>query len=157
MNTKKQNSGPPSRLMAGLLLVMGAAFVSSVSASAETDKPVQKADDNSCIFSRTVNNWRALDSRNLVIWAPNRKDAYHVTLGFPLNDLKGVEDIAVIDRDGDGRLCGYGRDEIATKGGPLPEHSTVTGMTRLDEAGLIALGEQYKVKLVATPKDKPVK
>lgn len=159
MSTHNQKSDRRSRSMTARLSVMaiGAALISGVSTGAETSTPAQKADDNACIFSGTIQDWRALDSRNLVIWAPGRKDAYHVTLSFPLNDLKSVESIAVIDHNGDSRLCGFGMDEIIAKGGAFPERSTVSGMTHLDEAGLVALGEQYKVKLVSPPKNKPVK
>ncbi len=155
--SNKHKSNPRVTLMAGVVMAASAAaFVSGAALGAEPDKPEKKADDNACVFSRTVDDWRALDSRNLIIWAPNRKDAYHVTLGFPLNDLRSSESIAVIDRDGDGRLCGYGRDEIVTHSGPMTEHAMVSGMTRVDEAGLIALGEKYKVTLVRPSKDKPL-
>lgn len=134
-------------------------------AAVAKEEAAQKADDNACVFSRGVHDWRALDSRNLVIWAPNRKDAYHVTLGFPLHDLRTEESVAFLDRNGDGRLCGFGMDQIITPNGVFTERSTITGMERLDEAGLAALSEQYKVKLgtarvdttVDKLADKPVK
>ncbi len=146
---------------AGALLP--AAFLSQTALAME--EAAQKGDENSCIFARTVHDWRVLDSRNLVIWAPNRKDAYHVTLGFPLHDLKTQENVAFLDRNGDGRLCGFGMDQIVTPNGNFTERSTIQGMERLDDAGLAVLGEQYRVKLgqaridtsVDRLADKPVK
>lgn len=142
-NIHLRRTGWLAGVAAGALLP--ALFVSQA-AFAQEDA-AQKRDDNSCIFSSTVNNWRALDSRNLVVWAPNRKDAYHVTLSFPLHDLRTQESVAFVDRNGDGRLCGFGMDQIVTPNGNFTERSTIQGMERLDDAGLAALAEQYKVKL----------
>ena len=114
-----------------------------------------KQDDNSCLFAGTINDWRGLDSRNLVIWAPNGHVAYHVTLGFALTDLKSTETLGVIDNNGDGRLCGYGMDQLVITSGPYPEKSTITGMTKLDDAALAELGDKYKVNLL--PKKKAAK
>jgi hypothetical protein len=125
------------------------AFLSTPASAAEG---AAKKDDNRCIFAGTIDNWRGLDSRNLVIWAPNSKVAYHVTLGFALTDLKSTETLAVVDGNGDGRLCGFGMDQLVVTSGPYPEKATITGMTLLDDAGLAELGEKYKVNLAPKPK-----
>ena len=52
------------------------------------------------------------------------------------------------DGNGDGRLCGYGMDQLVITSGPYPEKSTITGMTKLDDAALAELGDKYKVNLV---------
>ncbi len=158
MNTVKQSGRGGMKLMAGVLAtaLVGAGAV----AGEATPSPKAEASDANCIFSRSINNWRGLDSTNLVIWAPNSKEAYHVTLSFPLQDLRTAEDMAVIDRNGDGRICSFGFDTIVINSGPYPEKATIRGMTKLDEAGLIALGEQYKMQLVPKAKvikDRPVK
>lgn len=136
---------------AGAVGAAAAAAVAVVLAStpaSAAETPAAKKDDNSCIFAGTINDWRGLDSRNLVIWAPNSHVAYHVTLGFALTDLRSTETLGVVDSNGDGRLCGYGMDQLVITGGAYPEKSTITGMTKLDDAALAALGEKYKVNLV---------
>jgi len=132
--------------------VMAATALSLSLSPASAAEGGAKKDDNDCIFAGTINNWRGLDSRNLVIWAPNGNVAYHVTLGFALTDLRSTETLGVVDGNGDGRLCGFGMDQIIVTGGAYPEKSTITGMTRLDDAGLAELGEKYKVNLL--PKKK---
>jgi Family of unknown function (DUF6491) len=141
---------PPAALRATLVICLAALLAPIAAAAADSAKPA--TDGNDCVFSGTINDWRPLDDRHLVIWAPNRKDAYLVSLSFPLTNLKSRESMAIIDNNGDGRLCGYGMDQIVIGGGPYPEKSTVMGMTKLDEAGLAALGEQYNVKLVRPAK-----
>lgn len=133
--------------------VVAMALGSAPLSAAET--PAAKKDDNSCVFAGTINDWRGLDSRNLVIWSPNNHVAYHVTLGFALTDLKSTETLGIVDGNGDGRLCGYGMDQLVITGGAYPEKSTITGMTKLDDAGLAELGEKYKVNLL--PKKKAAK
>lgn len=136
---------------AGIVGAAAAAVVATVLGSAPlsaAETPAAKKDDNSCIFAGTINDWRGLDSRNLVIWAPNSHVAYHVTLGFGLTDLRSTETLGVIDGNGDGRLCGFGMDQLVVTSGPYPEKSTITGMTKLDDAALAELGDKYKVNLV---------
>lgn len=136
---------------AGIVGATAAAVVAMALGSAPlsaAETPAAKKDDNSCIFAGTINDWRGLDSRNLVIWAPSSHVAYHVTLGFALTDLRSTETIGVIDGNGDGRLCGFGMDQLVVTSGPYPEKSTITGMTKLDDAALAELGDKYKVNLV---------
>ncbi|MEQ1581276.1 MAG: DUF6491 family protein [Steroidobacteraceae bacterium] len=144
---KSAMSGAAAAAVVTLLLA------STPLSAAET--PAAKKDDNSCVFAGTINDWRGLDSRNLVIWAPNNHVAYHVTLGFALTDLKSTETLGIVDGNGDGRLCGYGMDQLVITGGAYPEKSTITGMTKLDDAALAELGEKYKVNLL--PKKKATK
>lgn len=109
-----------------------------------TDKPA-KADENACTWFSTIDDWRALDDRNLVVWA-SRKEFYHVQLGMPLSDLRYSDSIAFVDHNNDGRICGFGMDEIVIPHSFVFGHSNIIAMTRLDDAGLAALGEKYHVK-----------
>src|ERR1043165_3330159 len=74
-------------------LVLGVAAASIVSTSAlaaAEEKPAKSPPlrGNDCVFFRSVYDWKELDANNLVIWAPGRRDAYHVYLTIPLYDLK---------------------------------------------------------------------
>jgi Family of unknown function (DUF6491) len=120
---------------------LGAASLAGVSAQAAATHA-----GNACVFSHSIQGFRALDRNKLVIWAPGRRTAYLVELSMPFGDLKFANQIAVIDRDHNGQLCGYGMDRIVVDAG-LREASTVMGVTRLDDAGLEALERQYGVTL----------
>ena len=111
-----------------------------------TSSPAKKADDNACTWFNSIDDWRALDDRHLVVWA-TRKEFYLVELGTPLFDLRSAENLAFIDHNNDGRICGYGMDEIVIPHSVVFGHSSIVGMTRLDDAALTALGEKYHVKL----------
>lgn len=150
MTSKFTNLRSPTTVFVPIFLLSAALLANEVLAKEDVAKAT---DDNQCVFSRTVNDWRALDSRNMVIWTPGRKDAYLVTLSFPLHNLRSEENVAIVDSNGDGRLCGFGMDQVVTASGAFTERATITGMEHLDEAGLAALSEQYKVKLLPSKKD----
>jgi len=125
--------------MISLLAAMAGAQATSATAS--------KKDGNACVFISTVGQYRALDQNNVVIWAPGRRDAYLVELSMPLFSLESAFQLAMIDRDHDGRLCGFSMDRIGVKDFGRPETSSIRSMTRLDDAGLTQLEEKYQVQL----------
>jgi hypothetical protein len=113
-------------------------------ATAANDKA---RNDNECVFARTIYDFKPLDRNKMVIWAPTRSKAYLVELSMPMPELKFANTIAVVDRNHDGMLCGYGMDRIVAVDSGLRTPATVMGMTRLDDAGLAQLEQQYNVKL----------
>ena len=68
---------------------------------------------------------------------------------MPLPELKFANRLAFVDRNHNGMLCGYGMDRIvmADSGSAFRTPSTILGMTRLDDAGMAQLEEQYDVRL----------
>ena len=133
-------------------LVLFAALLASVAGAAQASSTTSAKDNgNACIFISTIGQYRALDDRNVVIWAPGRRDAYLVELAMPLFSLRSSFELATIDHDRDGRLCGFGMDRIGVRDFDRPETSTIARMTRLDEAGMTALEQKYDVKLRSKP------
>jgi len=96
-------------------LVAACAIASIGLAQAEAVKnsdllPGASKDD--CVFISSIQNWRVLDSRNVVIYAPNYQRAYLMQLGTPISDLKFAFKVAFIDKDHDGQLCGRSPDRV---------------------------------------------
>jgi hypothetical protein len=120
--------------------------LSATSAQATTNS-TSRAGKNECVFTRSIYDFKALDRRNLVIWAPSRSRAYLVELGMPLPELKFANRLALVDRNHDGRLCGYGMDRIVVADSSFAQPSTIMGMSRLDAAGIAELEEKYAVRL----------
>jgi hypothetical protein len=115
-------------------------------ANATSATPPKKSGSD-CIFISTVGNYRVLDDRNLVIWAPGRRDAYHVQLNSPLFSLNSSFQMAMIDKDHDGRLCGFSTDRIGVRDFGHPESASIRSMSKLDKAGIIELEQKYKTEL----------
>jgi hypothetical protein len=140
-------------------LIFGTAVATlfSATASAAADEAAKKAPPlrgNDCVFFRSVYDWKELDANNLVVWAPGRRDAYHVYLTIPLYDLKFSVQIAFVDKDHDGQLCGFSSDQIAVVDSSFPQRSSITAMKKLDAAGIAELEERYKTKLTRESKKK---
>lgn len=135
-----------------LLLACLLASTPGWAAAADQAKPA-KVDENACTWFRTIDDWRRLDDRNLIVWA-SRREAYHVALTMPLFDLGTASSIGFIDHNHDGRLCGFGMDEIVVPHSPVFNTSTIASMTRLDDAGMAALAQQYNIKLRSLEKRK---
>lgn len=130
-------------LFTGLLFATAA--LAEESAKPADPTPVAKADSNECTWSSTIRDWKRLDDKNLIVWGPG-KQAYHVQLSFPLFGLNSAEGIALVDRDGNNQICGYGMDRIAVPDSPVHSDAVINGITRLDEAGIAQLAEKYKVR-----------
>jgi hypothetical protein len=138
------------RLICSLIAVCA---VSAVAKADDTDAKKKPRRDE-CVFFSTLYDWRALDDRNMVLWAPNKRDAYHVELTMPLIGLKFAHQLAFIDADNDRMLCGFSRDAIGTDEGGMPSKSTIRAMTRLDADGIAQLQDKYKVDLSREKKKK---
>lgn len=124
----------------------GAPSAHATTNQATTDS-TSRAGKNECVFTRSIYDFKALDRNNLVIWAPSRSKAYLVELSMPLPELKFANRLALVDRNHDGMLCGYGMDRIVVADSSFAQPSTILGMTRLDAAGLAQLEEKYAVRL----------
>lgn len=125
------------------------ALTAGASAQASTSTDTSHAGKNECVFARTIHDFKVLDRDKMIIWAPTRNKAYLVELSMPMPELKFANTIAVVDRNHDGMLCGYGMDRIiAADSSPgFRTPATVMGMKRLNDADLAQLEQQYDVRL----------
>jgi hypothetical protein len=133
-------------LFAALGLCLGA----GAGAHAAAANGTPRASHNDCVFSSTINDFKVLDRNKMVIWAPTRSKAYLVELSMPMPELKFAHSIAVVDRNHDGMLCGYGMDRIIvadSSAAGFRTPATILGMKRLDDAELAQLEQQYDVRL----------
>lgn len=139
-------------VIAGLIVMASAA--SSVHAAEAADSKAGRA----CLFASQPSSWQVLDRQHLVLWGPTQRDAYLVTLFAPVTDLAFAETLAFIDGDHNGMICGGVGDEIKVPSTTIPSFPTaITSMRKVDDAELVKLGEQYKVKLLSDKKIKEVK
>lgn len=91
-----------------------------------------------CFLRRAAADFKVLDERNLVVFAPGRDDAYHVQVSLPLQGLRFADTVAFESRNT--RICGYAGDELLLRrGGGGPERASVVGVYRLDRPALEGL------------------
>jgi hypothetical protein len=106
-----------------------------------------KGPGGDCVFFRTVNDWRALDDTNLVVWGPGKNSIYLVKVSMPLVGLKFENTLAFVDGNHDGRLCPYGGDSIVVNETGFKQRSSIHFMSQLDAETIAKLEEKYKVSL----------
>lgn len=132
----------------GLLAALLAGFIGTAhAATSKQDTGVTAQKGSECVFIRTVGNYQVIDRDKVVIWAPGRRDAYLARLSMPLFGLKSSWQMAMIDHDMDGQLCGFSSDRIGVRDVGHPESASIVSMIRLDAAGLAELEQQYDVSL----------
>jgi Family of unknown function (DUF6491) len=134
--------------------LIAALFVGTFAGAQASSAPSASKHGNACIFINSVGQYRVLDRDSVVIWAPGRRNAYLVELNMPLFGLEGAWQMAMIDHDRDGRLCGFGFDRLGVRDQSRPESSTIKTMSKLDDTQLAALEEQFDVKLRSSKKTK---
>src|SRR5688572_12458813 len=137
-------------LTAAASIDLGASATAQATAATNTTR----ASNNDCVFVRSIYDFKALDRNNLVIWAPSRSKAYLVELAMPLPELRFANRLALVDRNHDGMLCGYGMDRIVVADSSFALPSTILGMTRLDSEGIAQLEQKYDVRLTRKKTDK---
>lgn len=128
------------------IVLSGMLLSASALAAEPGTKAAQPADGNACTWISSVDDWQRLDDRNLLVWV-SRNEVYQVELTMPLVDLSTAEAIGFVDHNRDGRICGFGMDEVVVPHSPVFGSATIANMTRLDDAGLQAVAERYQVKL----------
>ncbi len=132
--------------------LLGATSVAFAGTTPPPKEPPLRGND--CTFFSTLYDWQALDDQNLVVWAPSKREAYHVYLSMPSPDMRMANTLAFVDGNRDGRLCGFGMDAIVAGDGAFARKSTINAMKHLDEAGIAQLEEKYKTKIGPNKKKK---
>ena len=134
--------------------LLGLSSILALSACASTGSSTGPAfaSDNDCFFAAAVSNWRALDDRNLIVWA-GRRNPHHVQLSMRSTNLRSQETIAFADRDG--RICAYGGDAIIING-MMPDQISIASVRRLSEGELEEVYIQFGIRrpeIIETPED----
>ena len=95
-----------------------------------------------CFRRRAAEDFRVLDDRNLIVFAPGRKEAYHVQTGPPGTGLRLASRLAFDSRSS--MVCGYAGDSLLVEapGGGF-DRMPITGVYWLDEMALSGLEARF--------------
>ncbi len=114
-----------------------------------------------CLRVSDIQNWRVVDSRQLVVYGRRADDAWYVRLFTSCTDLNVSETVAFRAR-GTTLLCGDAGDEIITRAGRCP----ISSMRRIGPAEVAELLDKRVRKDIgklppretpSTPKTSPEK
>ncbi len=86
-----------------------------------------------CVFQSVVTGFKPLDDRHIVLYGVGRKDAFLAEVTPGCFDLSHQFTLAAVDGDGNGQICGYGRDQIAYREFGRLESCRVMSLERLTD------------------------
>ena len=93
-----------------------------------------------CVFQSSINGFDALDDRHIVLFSLGRRRAYLAEVTGACFDLDSQVSLVAVDGDGNGQVCGYGRDSIAFRHMGRVENCRILGLEQLSDERRLALG-----------------
>lgn len=142
LRVKAKPSQSGRHCLAGGLLVMltlHGCGTSSTRASAPPPPAVPGTGPPACFDARQVQSFRVLDRSSLVIYAPNRANAYYVRVNPSSPGLRDTERLAIVPPTG--QICGYAGERIVAGPANLDRRFAILSVTRLPPEAERALRE----------------
>ncbi len=103
-----------------------------------------------CVYHSAISGFEALDDRYVVLYSMGGRKAYLTEISGGCFDMKSQSALAAVDGDGNGQICGFGRDSIAYRRMGMVEDCRILGLQELSDERRIELG-------VGAPAPKPRK
>ncbi|MCI0479744.1 DUF6491 family protein, partial [Candidatus Uhrbacteria bacterium] len=103
-------------MKSALLLLTGLLVACASSDSMVQTRHKAKADPHvlkgtsDCVSESLVSGFNALDDRHLLLYGSGSRRVFLVEISPACFDLKYRNTLAVVDGDGNGQICGFGRD-----------------------------------------------
>ena len=136
-----------ARIPALALLMLPAACVSQGPQSqlgsqerAMQARRIELTRTSDCVFQSSIDGFDTLDDRHVVLFSAGRRRAYLAELTGACFDLDAQVSLAAVDGDGNGQVCGYGRDSIAFRRMGRVEDCRILGLEQLSDERRVALG-----------------
>ena len=143
-------------LLATALLPLLASCVShgpqtQLGTQAKADNQVRMKRTSDCVFVSTISDFHALDDRHVVLYSMGQRKAYLAELTGGCFEMKYQTQLATVDGDNNGQICGFGRDSIAYR-------RNMGGSEDCPIMGLEDLSDERREQLgVGRPEPKPKK
>jgi len=101
---------------------------------------IQMSRTSDCVFQSNISGFEALDDRYVVLFANGSRKAYLADLAAGCLDVRSQSALAPVDGDGNGQICGFGRDSIAYRRMGLVEDCRIIGLEQLSDERRLELG-----------------
>ena len=157
------------RTLSLALLLLPAACVSQGPESrlgtqerAEQAQRVALTRTSDCVYQSSIDSFDSLDERHVVLFADGRRRAYLAEVTGACFSLDSQVSLVTVDGDGNGQVCGYGRDSVAFRGMGRVENCRILGLEELSgdrrlELGLAEIGRPGNQERGATEPSEPAK
>lgn len=102
---------------------------------------IEMSRTSDCVYQSSISGFEVLDDRYVVLFASGRRKAYLADLsGGGCLDVRNQTTLAAVDGDGNGQICGFGRDSIAYRRMGMVEDCRVLGLEQLSDERRETLG-----------------
>ncbi|MBM4220067.1 MAG: hypothetical protein FJ171_10675 [Gammaproteobacteria bacterium] len=136
-----------ARLLALSFLLLTSACVSQGPESllgteerALQERRIELTRTGDCVFQSGIDGFDTLDDRHVVLYSGGRRRAYLAELTGVCFDLGGQVSLTAVDGDGNGQICGYGRDSLAFQRMGRVENCRILGLEQLSDERRLELG-----------------
>ncbi len=149
----------PATYLVSLLMLTACASSgpeSQIGTQAKADRQIKMTRTTDCVFHSTISGFEALDDRYVVLFSQGRRKAYLAEISAGCFDVKSQYQLAAVDGDGNGQICGFGRDSVAYRRMGMVEDCRILGMQELSDERRVELGlgaPPPKPKKEEKPKD----
>lgn len=96
-----------------------------------------------CFYRRQVEDFTVLDPSNLIVYAPNKANAYHVYVSPPEPELRSASTLGFSSRSSE--ICGYSRDALVLDAAGGHHRVPIFGVYRLNDAALSGLLTRFRL------------
>jgi hypothetical protein len=133
-------------LLHGIVVVVGLVAGCSGIDSAQSEQPGRAKVEipapsvtgvAACFYPRQAQDFRVLDRSNLIVYAPNDRNAYHVQVSPPSHDLRYADSLAFIPSND--RICGYAGERLIIGGSTAGQPAAIIAVSRLSPESLESL------------------
>lgn len=129
------------------LLAIPIALLSACAATPPQEGGPRTSRTDVCVFQSSITGFKPLDNSHVVLYdGVGTKDAYLAEITPGCFDLSHQSSLAAVDGDGNGRICGYGRDNIAYQQFGRLESCRVMTLERLTDERLAEVLEKKTKK-----------
>lgn len=124
-------------------LVLLAACVSSGPESLlgkEEPRRITMSRTSDCVFQSTISGFSVLEDRYVVLYGMGQRKAYLAEIAGACFDIEAESSLVAVDGDGNGQICGFGRDSIAYRRMGRVENCRILALEDLNEERRLELG-----------------
>ncbi len=141
--------------LAGCLLAGCAATTDQAASLKVPIPPPSTTGTSACFYADQAQSFRLLDARNLIVYAPDERRAYHVRISpaSPSRDLRFADRVAF--EPANGRICGYAGERLVIGRGTGADRVSVVDVARLTPGSLAALQSGSEGEAVPAARPQP--
>jgi Family of unknown function (DUF6491) len=101
---------------------------------------IEMSRTSDCVYQSLVTGFQTLDDRYVVLFASGGRKAYLAETSGGCFDMKNQFQLAAVDGDNNGQICGFGRDSIAYRRIGMVENCRILGLQELSDERRVELG-----------------